>query len=114
MKGQSFLRRLTFALLGLGYAFRRERSLRFHALAAVAVLLVLVITQAAALWWAIGAVTIGLVVMAELFNAALETLADHLHPQQHPEIGAAKDIAASAVLIASLAALCVALAFVLR
>lgn len=52
--------------------------------------------------------------MAKLLNAALETLVDHLHPQQHPEIGAAKDIAVSAVLIASLAALCVALAFVLR
>jgi undecaprenol kinase len=114
MKGQSFLRRLTFALQGLRCAFRRERSLRFHFLAGFAVVTVLVITQAAALWWAIGAVTIGLVVMAELFNAALETLADRLHPQQHPEIGAAKDIAASAVLIASLAALCVALAFVLR
>jgi undecaprenol kinase len=114
MKGQSFLKRLTFALQGLRCAFRRECSLRFHFLAGVAVVIVLLITQAAALWWAIGTVTIGLVVMAELFNAALETLADRLHPQQHPEIGAAKDIAAGAVLIASLAALCVALAFVLR
>jgi len=49
-----------------------------------------------------------------LFNAAIETLADHLHPQQHPEIGAVKDIAAGAVLIASIAAVFVAVAFILR
>lgn len=114
MKGQPFLRRLAFALNGMRLAFRRERSLRFHVLAAITVLLVLAITQAPALWWAIGAVTIGLVIMAEMFNAALETLADRLHPQQHPEIGAVKDMAASAVLVAAIAAVAVAAAFILR
>jgi len=114
MKGQPFLKRLTFALNGIGLAFRREPSLRFHILAAFAVVLVLLITQASAIWWAIGAVTVGLVIMAELCNAAIETLADHLHPQQHPEIGAVKDIAAGAVLIASIAAVFVAVAFILQ
>jgi undecaprenol kinase len=114
VKGQPFLKRLRFALQGIGFAFRREHSLRLHFLAGFAVLAVLLLTQASALWWAIGAVTIGMVITAELFNAALETLADHLHPQQHAEIGAAKDIAAGAVLIASIAALGVALAFILR
>jgi undecaprenol kinase len=114
MKGQPFLKRLRFALQGIGFAFRRERSLRFHFLAGFAVLAVLLLTQAPALWWAIGAVTIGMVITAELFNAALETLADHLHPQQHPEIGVMKDIAAGAVLIAAITALGVALAFLLR
>jgi undecaprenol kinase len=112
MKGQSFSRRLTFAFQGIRLAFRRERSIRFQALAGIAVLLILIITQPSALWWAIGAVTIGMVVMAELFNAALETLSDHLHPQQHPEIGVAKDIAAGAVLVAAIAAILVAIAFI--
>ena len=53
----------------------------------------------------------GLVLVAELLNSALETLADHLHPEQHPEVGAAKDIAAGAVLVASAVALVVGLAF---
>ncbi|MGR8941688.1 MAG: diacylglycerol kinase [Gammaproteobacteria bacterium] len=114
MKGQPFPRRLAFALRGMRLAFRRERSLRVHILAAFAVLLVLLVTRPSALWWAVGAVTIGMVLMAELFNAALEALADHLHPQQHSEIGAAKDIAAGAVLIAALAAVFAAAAFILR
>ncbi|MGZ8201357.1 MAG: diacylglycerol kinase [Methylosarcina sp.] len=114
MKGQSFVLRLRFALQGLYLAFRRERSLRFQALASAAVLLVLLLTQPSPLWWAIGALTTGMVIMAELMNAALETLADRLHPERHPEIGAAKDMAAGAVLMASVAAVLVAVAFVFR
>lgn len=107
MKGQPFYRRLRFARHGLTQAWRRERSLRTHLLAATLVLL----TRPAAIWWAVLTLTVGLVVIAELLNSALETLLDHLHPQQHPEIGVAKDIAAAAVLIASLVALGVGAAF---
>ena len=114
MKGQPFIRRLSFALNGMRLAFRRESSLRFHAVAGAAVLLTLWITASSALWWALAGVTIGLVITAELFNTALETLADRLHPEQHPEIGAAKDIAAGAVLATVLAAIFVAVAFILR
>jgi undecaprenol kinase len=111
VKGQSFLRRLGFALAGLKLALRRERSLRSHVLALLAVLLTLLLTGAPAVWWALLGLAGGLVLVAELCNSALETLADHLHPEQHPEIGAAKDIAAAAVLVASAVALGLGLAF---
>ena len=62
-------------------------------------------------WWAVMALTIALVVTAELLNTAIEALCDHLHPQQHEAIKLTKDVAAGAVLIASLAALVVAMAF---
>jgi undecaprenol kinase len=113
MKGHSFIKRMGYALHGLKLTVVREQSFRFHLLAAAAVALVLWWTRAAAFWWAVMALTVGLVMVAELFNSALETLADHLHPQRHPEIGAAKDMAAGAVLVASLIALVVAVAFVL-
>lgn len=114
MKGQPFNKRLVFALQGIYLAFRREQSIRLHGLAAIGVMAVLLFTQSSAVWWVLGMLTIGLVLVAELFNAALETLADYLHPEQHPEIGAAKDIAAGAVLIAAIAAVLVAVAFLLR
>jgi undecaprenol kinase len=114
MKGQPFSRRLLYALQGIYLAFRLEPSIRFQALAGVGVLVVLLVTHPPALWWALGALAIGMVFMAELFNAALETLADHLHPDEHPKIGAAKDIAAGAVLVAAMVALFVAVAFLLR
>jgi undecaprenol kinase len=112
MKGHSFIKRAGYALHGLKLTLVREQSFRIHLLATVALALVLWWTRAAALWWAVMALTVGLVMVAELFNSALETLADRLHPQRHPEIGAAKDMAAGAVLIASLIALVVAAAYV--
>ena len=51
-----------------------------------------------------------LVLAAELFNTAIERLADHLHPQLHPEIRIVKDCAAAAVLCVSLGAIGVAIA----
>ena len=114
MKGLPFLRRLGFALAGLKLAARRERSFRCHLLAAAMVLGLLLATRPAPLWWALLGLATGLVLMAELFNSALETLLDHLHPEHHPAIGAAKDLAAGAVLVASVVALVVGLAFLLR
>jgi diacylglycerol kinase (ATP) len=111
MKGRPFLERLGFALAGLRLALRQEPSLRSHLLAAAAVASILWISGAAALWWAVGALTVGLVIVAELVNTAIETLADHLHPDRHPQIKAVKDVAAAAVLVASCVALAVAAAF---
>ena len=51
--------------------------------------------------WAILALAIAGVWVAEMLNTALEVLLNHLHPDQHPAIGKAKDIAAGAVLVAA-------------
>ena len=50
----------------------------------------------------------------ELINTAIETLADHLNPQRHPQIRIVKDCAAGAVLIAVLGALGVGIALVVH
>jgi diacylglycerol kinase (ATP) len=114
MKGQSFIRRVGFAWAGLRIATLRESSFRFHILAAALVFIALGITRAPIVWWAFCILAIGIVFVAELVNTALETLADHLHPEQHPQIGVVKDLAAAAVLVASLSALAIAFLFVLR
>lgn len=110
MKNQSFLRRLVFALTGVRTAWRTESSFKVHVVATLAVTLVLLWQRPAPLWWAIAALTIAFVLAAELFNTAVEGLADRLHPEQHPAIKAVKDCAAGAVLVATAAALCVAAA----
>jgi diacylglycerol kinase (ATP) len=102
---------LGFAINGIRLAFFRERSFRYHVVSCAGVLLALLLTRPAVIWWAIGVLTIGLVVTAELINAAMETLADHVHPEHHNEIKAVKDIAAAAVLISSITAFLVAVAF---
>jgi len=112
MKNQSFARRLTFAFAGLWTAWRTENSFKVHVLATVAVLAALVWWRPSALWCAVIVLTVAAVLAAELVNTAIEYLADHLHPEQHPQIKIVKDCAAGAVLIVSLAALAVAAAFV--
>lgn len=114
MKGQQLVIRLRFALNGLILALRRESSLRFQITIAAGVLAVLWATDSPPLWWALGFLSIGLVLVAELFNTALEAWVDHLHPNRHPEVGAVKDIAAGAVLVASAIALAVAVAYCYR
>lgn len=111
MKNQPFYRRLQFALAGIIAALKGENSFRAQAFAAVLVFGVLFWRRPAPLWWAIMLVTMTLVLAAELFNTALEQLADHLHPERHPRIEIVKDCAAAAVLIASLGAIGVAIAF---
>lgn len=54
--------------------------------------------------WALLVLAMGLVLAGEAVNTALETLADRVAPDHHPLVGRAKDAAAGAVLIASLAA----------
>jgi undecaprenol kinase len=112
MKNQTLLRRVTFAVAGLTCAWRTENSFKTHVVAAVAVIAVLLWLRVTPLWWAIASLTIAFVLAAELLNTAIESLADHLHPDQHPAIKTVKDCAAGAVLVASVAALGVAAAFV--
>ena len=111
MKNQSLTRRLGFAMAGLRTTWRTESSFKVHVAAVAVVLAALCWWRPAPLWWAIMALTVGAVLAAELFNTAIEYLADHLHPEEHPQTKVVKDCAAAAVLLTALAALCVAAAF---
>ncbi len=110
MKNQSFAARARFALAGLAYAARAERSLRTQLLALLLALAALAWWRPAPVWWALVLLISSAVLAAELINTAIERLADQLHPQQHPQIRVAKDCAAAAVLVLSAGALCVAAA----
>ena len=52
--------------------------------------------------WALLALAMGLVWVAEGMNTALEFLTDLVCPEHHPMAGKAKDVAAGAVLLAAL------------
>ena len=113
-KNQPFIRRLRFALAGLLIAWRSERSFRFQLFALIVVVVGCAFVRLEPGWWAILLLTSALVLSAELFNTALEHLADHLHPEIHPQIRIVKDCAAAAVLIASCAAVAVGIALILH
>ena len=113
-KNQPFIRRLRFALQGLAAAWRSERNFRIQLGALVSVVIVLVALGIEPVWWALVLLTSGSVLAAELFNTALEHLADHVHPQTHVQIQIVKDCAAAAVLVASCAAIAVGVALLVH
>lgn len=80
--------------------------------AALGLLLVSVL-DVPSLWCALLVEAMMLGIVLELINAAVEALADHLHPGVHPRIGAVKDMIAAAVLITNLASATIVVVFLL-
>jgi undecaprenol kinase len=113
-KNRSFLQRLGFAVAGLRHALCAERSFRTQLGMLLLVLGALAYLQPPALWWALVSLCAAGVLAAELFNTAIEHLADHVHPDLHPQVRIVKDCAAAAVLCAVLGSVGVAIAFVVE
>ena|SRR5450631_3319114 len=103
MKNQPFAQRLRFASAGLRAAFKTEASFRTQLLLAAVAVVVLAVLRPPMTWVALCVLSGAAVFATELMNTALEHLADRVHPTQHPTIRAAKDCAAAAVLVASMA-----------
>jgi diacylglycerol kinase len=98
-----------YAMRGIWLAFRYERNMLFHLVAAVAVLIINWLLEISRTEWLITLMLIGIVWMAEIFNTAIEKLADRVTQNHDPMVGQAKDLAAGAVLIICFAAVACAL-----
>ena len=96
-----------WAFEGLAYGWRSQRNLKIHTTISVGIVLVGLWARLPLRDWAVIALTIGIVVAAELMNTALEALVDLASPDRHPLAKAAKDTAAAAVLCLALAAVVV-------
>ncbi len=97
-----------FAARGIWRCVREEWHFRFHLVAAFYVLLFTPRFSLTRAEVALLALTIGGVLAAELINSAVERAIDRFSTEHHPLAGAAKDMAAGAVLIAAIAAVVVA------
>jgi diacylglycerol kinase len=99
--GWRFRTSLGHAIRGIAEAVKSERHMRFHLVAAILVVLVAGKLRLSAGEWLWILVAIASVWIAELFNTAIERLVDLASPGIHPLAKAAKDMAAGAVLVAS-------------
>jgi len=97
------------AFIGMGYLFRTQPHARIH----LAIILAVV---ALGLWltlpaghWALLVLTFCLVLGLEACNSAIEALGDAITTAHHPLIGRAKDVAASAVLMAAIGSVIIGL-----
>lgn len=93
-----------YAWNGIIAALKQEPNLKFHFLAALAVILFSYLLGISQSDWIIIFILIGLVLTVELTNTAIESVVDAFTDKQHPGAKLAKDIAAGAVLVAAITA----------
>ncbi len=109
----SKLRKRIFAFrcagVGIYRFFRDETHPKIHLFATVCVIAAGAFFGVSPLEWCLLLICIGGVLMGEAVNSAVEKLADRITREHDPLIGAAKDIAAGAVLMFVCAAVAVGL-----
>lgn len=95
---RTFPQAVASALRGIRHAARTQRHLRAHLIIAAALFLIAAWMGLSAVEFAVLAVTVGLVLAAELLNTSVEMLTDQLHPNAGSMPAAVKDVSAAAVL----------------
>lgn len=95
------------AIEGIIYVLKSQRNMRFHFVAAAAILILSVILQMSSADLLLLLSAIALVLVSEMINTALELTADMIKDSYHPVIRIIKDVGAGAVLVASLYAVLV-------
>lgn len=94
-----------YALEGLEVLFRTEVNARIHLVIAILVVGMGFYFHLATWEWLIIILTIGFVIVAEVFNTAIEKLTDLASPDIHPLAKKVKDMAAGAVLLSTVVAM---------
>jgi diacylglycerol kinase len=98
-----------FAWQGLRYFFETELKASLHLIAAILAIGFGIFLKISVTEWMMVAFAIGIVIIAEIANTAIELLVDLISPDQNKKAGITKDLAASAVLVASITALVIGL-----
>ncbi len=106
---QKFLKSFGYAFSGLVYAFKTQFNFKFHITAMFTIGIAGWYLNLAANEWRWLIAASGLVLIAELFNTAIEVLVDLVSPSYHEKAKAVKDVAAAAVLLAAVTAIAIGL-----
>ncbi|NLO69732.1 MAG: diacylglycerol kinase family protein [Porphyromonadaceae bacterium] len=97
-----FLKSFGYAWKGIRSVFESEPNMKIHISITVLVVLFGILFKISIYEWIAVVLSIGLVLTSEMFNTAVETLADKISAEKDPLLGKTKDIAAGAVLISAI------------
>ncbi|WP_090232113.1 diacylglycerol kinase family protein [Lentibacillus halodurans] len=89
---------------GLKAITRTERNFRIHIMAAVFAVAAGLAFRLSVIKWSVIILVIGLVLIAEILNTAIEKMLDYLKPDLHPQAKFIKDLAAGSVLVSAVIA----------
>ncbi len=88
-----------YAFQGIKQAYKGEQNLRIHTFIAILVIVFGFFLKISYVEWLTCLILIGLVIMAEFINTAIEYVVDLASPKIHPLAKAAKDTASAGVLM---------------
>lgn len=98
-----------YATIGVIHTLKRERNILIQFFFAIFALLLGIILKISKIEWAIIIFTIMFVIFAEMMNTAIENTVDLFTEEYNEKAKIAKDVAAGAVLISAINAICMGL-----
>ena len=98
-----------YAFNGLRILIREEHNARIHLFAMICVLVLGGLLKISIYEWTAVLFAIGIVISSEIFNSAIENIADFISKERREEIKRIKDLAAAGVLVCALTALLIGL-----
>lgn len=107
MKSRNVMESFNAAIEGIIYVAKTQRNMRIHLGLAAFVFFFSLFVRLDRVEWVMLAITIMLVLLAEMFNTAIEAVVNLITDTYHPAARLAKDIAAGAVFFASVNAIIV-------
>tara|TARA_R110002049_G_scaffold63_13_gene420 strand:- start:4255 stop:4635 length:381 start_codon:yes stop_codon:yes gene_type:complete len=102
------IRSLKFAFKGTWLLLTTEDSIKAQVGVAIIAIILGITFNISNVEWMIQFLAIGMVLVAEAANTAIEEVADFIHPDYHKKIGLIKDIAAGAPTFAAIFSLIIA------
>lgn len=102
MKLRKWLRSFRFAYEGILYALGTQKNMKFHFAAAFLVFILALYFELPKTELLFVLLAVTLILVTELINTAIEKTVDLAMLEQHPVAKIAKDVAAAAVLVASI------------
>src|SRR5688500_7793276 len=104
---KEFFKSFIYAIQGIHASLREQRNLKVQILVALLTVGAGFYFNISAIEWCLILLTIGLVIGLEMINTAIESLVDLVTHEWKPLAGKVKDMAAGAVLAASIIAVIV-------
>lgn len=101
-KTKKILNSFKYAFQGIITSFKTERNMKIHVCTMILVIIAGIVLGLSKVEWCICIILFALVITAELFNTAIETVVDMITTEKNEKAKIAKDIAAGAVLVVAI------------
>ena len=111
---RALLKSFLYAFRGIRYCIKNERNMRIHISAAVCIAAFSFVYGLSPLEYGLLFLTIGFVIVSEMFNTGIEVVINLEMPSYHNLAKIGKDVAAGTVLVAAFVAILIGLSLFLH